>query len=194
MSRIYGYARTSTQQQKMGLEDQIQKLNEAGCRTVFNERISSRKPASERPQLQAVLTVLEESDTLCLTRLDRLARTMQETICIMQDLQDRGVYVRTLDGLIDTEKMQMMAPLVVGLLTGLSNVERNLIAERQRESVEYRRRTNGNLGGRPMLDKVKVTNIKKLRREGNSLRKIVTLTGVSLSAVQRACKEEQAVV
>ena len=194
MSRIYGYARTSTQQQKTGLEDQIQKLNEAGCRTVFNERISSRKPASERPQLQAVLTVLEESDTLCLTRLDRLARTMQETICIMQDLQDRGVYVRTLDGLIDTEKMQMMAPLVVGLLAGLSNVERNLIAERQRESVEYRRRTNGNLGGRPMLDKVKVTNIKKLRREGNSLRKIVTLTGVSLSAVQRACKEEQAVV
>ena len=194
MSRIYGYARTSTQQQKMGLEDQIQKLNEAGCRTVFNERISSRKPASERPQLQAVLTVLEESDTLCLTRLDRLARTMQETICIMQDLQDRGVYVRTLDGLIDTEKMQMMAPLVVGLLAGLSNVERNLIAERQRESVEYRRRTNGNLGGRPMLDKVKVTNIKKLRREGNSLRKIVTLTGVSLSAVQRACKEDQAVV
>ena len=194
MSRIYGYARTSTQQQKLGLEDQIQKLNEAGCRTVFNERISSRKPASERPQLQAVLTVLEESDTLCLTRLDRLARTMQETICIMQDLQDRGVYVRTLDGLIDTEKMQMMAPLVVGLLAGLSNVERNLIAERQRESVEYRRRTNGNLGGRPMLDKVKVTNIKKLRREGNSLRKIVTLTGVSLSAVQRACKEEQAVV
>ena len=118
---------------------------------------------------------------------------MQETICIMQDLQDRGVYVRTLDGLIDTEKMQMMAPLVVGLLAGLANVERNLIAERQRESVEYRRRNNGNLGGRPQLEKFKVNNIIKLRREGNSLRNIVKLTGVSLSAVQRACKEEQAV-
>ena len=191
MSRIYGYARTSTQQQKLGLEDQIQKLKEAGCRTVFNERISSRKSASDRPQLQAVLTVLEEGDTLCLTRLDRLARTMQETITIMQDLQDRGVFVRTLDGLIDTEKMQMMAPLVVGLLAGLANVERNLIAERQRESVEYRRRTNGNLGGRPTLDKAKINNIVRLRREGNSLRKIVTLTGVSLSAVQRACKAEE---
>ena len=193
MSRIYGYARTSTQQQKLGLEDQIQKLKEAGCRTVFNERISSRKSASDRPQLQAVLTVLEEGDTLCLTRLDRLARTMQETITIMQDLQDRGVFVRTLDGLIDTEKMQMMAPLVVGLLAGLANVERNLIAERQRESVEYRRRNNGNLGGRPQLEKFKVNNIIKLRREGNSLRNIDKLTGVSLSAVQRACKEEQAV-
>ena len=193
MSRIYRYPRTSTQQQKLGLEDQIQKLKEAGCRTVFNERISSRKSASDRPQLQAVLTVLEEGDTLCLTRLDRLARTMQETITIMQDLQDRGVFVRTLDGLIDTEKMQMMAPLVVGLLAGLANVERNLIAERQRESVEYRRRNNGNLGGRPQLEKFKVNNIIKLRREGNSLRNIVKLTGVSLSAVQRACKEEQAV-
>ena len=189
--RIYGYARTSTQQQRMGLEDQIQKLQESGCKTVFNERISSRKSASERPQLQAVLTVLEKGDTLCLTRLDRLARTMQETITIMQDLQDRGVFVRTLDGLIDTEKMQMMAPLVVGLLAGLANVERNLIIERQKESVEYRRRTGGNLGGRPTLEKAKINNIIKLRREGNSLRKIVTLTGVSLSAVQRACKTEE---
>ena len=103
--RIYGYARTSTQQQRMGLEDQIQKLQESGCKTVFNERISSRKSASERPQLQAVLTVLEKGDTLCLTRLDRLARTMQETISIMQDLQDRGVFVKTLDGLT-IQKMQ----------------------------------------------------------------------------------------
>ena len=189
--RIYGYARTSSQQQRLSLEDQIQKLQESGCKTVFNERISSRKSASDRPQLQAVLTVLEKGDMLVLTRLDRLARTMQETITIMQDLQDRGVFVRTLDGLIDTEKMQMMAPLVVGLLAGLANVERNLIAERQRESVEYRRRTNGNLGGRPTLDKAKINNIVRLRREGNSLRKIVTLTGVSLSAVQRACKTEE---
>ena len=189
--RIYGYARTSSQQQRLSLEDQIQKLQESGCKTVFNERISSRKSASDRPQLQAVLTVLEKGDMLVLTRLDRLARTMQETISIMQDLQDRGVFVKTLDGLIDTEKMQMMAPLVVGLLAGLANVERNLIAERQRESVEYRRRTNGNLGGRPTLEKAKINNIIKLRREGNSLRKIVTLTGVSLSAVQRACKTEE---
>ena len=189
--RIYGYARTSSQQQRLSLEDQIQKLQESGCKTVFNERISSRKSASERPQLQAVLTVLEKGDMLVLTRLDRLARTMQETISIMQDLQDRGVFVKTLDGLIDTEKMQMMAPLVVGLLAGLANVERNLIIERQKESVEYRRRTGGNLGGRPTLEKAKINNIIKLRREGNSLRKIVTLTGVSLSAVQRACKTEE---
>ena len=191
MSRTYGYARTSTTQQVLGLEDQIQKLQEHGCKKVFSERISSRKPASERPQLQAALSVLEPEDTICFVRLDRAARTMSETIQIMQDLQSRGIYVKTLDGLIDTKAMKMMAPLVIGLLSGLSEVERNLIAERQRESVEYRRRNNGNLGGRPQLEVVKKENVWKLMREGNSLRKIVKLTGVSLSAVQRACKEEE---
>ena len=107
------------------------------------------------------------------------------------DFLGRGIYVKTLDGLIDTKAMKMMAPLVIGLLSGLAEVERNLIAERQRESVEYRRRNNGNLGGRPQLEVVKKENVWKLRREGNSLRKIVKLTGVSLSAVQRACKEEE---
>ncbi len=191
MSRIYGYARTSSASQKLGLEDQIQKLEEAGCKKVFAERISSRKPASERPQLQAALSVLEEGDTICFCRLDRCARTMQETVSIMQDLQEKGIFVKTLDGLINTESMQLMAPLVIGLLSGLANVERNLIIERQKESVAYRRRTGGNLGGRPSLEPCKKDNIKKLRGEGYSLRKIVTLTGVSLSAVQRVCKDEE---
>ena len=193
MSRTYGYARTSSVQQRLGLSDQIKQLEDAGCTKVFSEQISSRKPASERPQLQAVLSVLESGDTVCFTRLDRCARTMRETVNIMQDLQDKGVFVKTLDGLINTEAMQLMAPLVVGLLSGLANVERNLIVERQKESVAYRRKTGGNLGGRPPLKELKKDNIRKLRREGNSLRRIVTLTGVSLSAVQRVCKEEEMV-
>ena len=73
---------------------------------------------------------------------------------------------------------------------GLANVERNLIVERQRESVEYRRRTNESWRT-PQLEKFKSTTYKVETR-----RKFITkhrLTGVSLSAVQRACKEEQAV-
>ena len=186
--RIYGYARTSTQHQHLGLENQVEKLQEAGCTKVFSEKVSSRTPADKRPQLQSVLAVLEPKDTLCLCRLDRAGRTMSEVVLILQDLHDKGIFVKTLDGLIDTSAMGKMAPLVVGLLTGLAEVERNLILERSRENVEYRRRTGGNLGGRPKLEQVKKDNIIKLRDEGHSLRKIVTLTGVSLSAVQRVCK------
>jgi DNA invertase Pin-like site-specific DNA recombinase len=86
-----------------------------------------------------------------------------------------------------------MAPLVIGLLTGLAEVERSLIQERTQESVEHRRRTGGNLGGRPGLPQIKKNHIIKLRNEGHSLRQIGTLTGVSLAAIQKICKEHQVI-
>jgi len=57
--------------------------------------------------------------------------------------------------------------------------------------VNYRRKHNMDLGGRRPLEEVKKNNIIKLRHEGNSLRQIVKLTGVSLSAVQRVCKNKE---
>ncbi|NBP03935.1 MAG: recombinase family protein, partial [Proteobacteria bacterium] len=101
----------------------------------------------------------------------------------------QGIHVRTLDGLISTKALGKMAPLVIGLLTGLAEVERELTRERTRESVEHRKRTGGNLGGRPSLPKVKKDHILRLRQEGNSIRSIAELTGVSASAVHKFCKE-----
>jgi DNA invertase Pin-like site-specific DNA recombinase len=102
---------------------------------------------------------------------------------------NQEIHVKTLDGLLDTRALGKMAPLVIGLLTGLAEVEREMIRERTQESVEHRRRTGGDLGGRPGLAQVKKDHILKLREDGHSLRSIKTLTGVSLSAVQRTCAE-----
>jgi DNA invertase Pin-like site-specific DNA recombinase len=150
-------------------------------------------PEEKRIQLQSCLSVLEEGDELVVAKLDRLGRTMVEVINRLDDLQNKGIYVRTLDGLLNTKALGKMAPLVVGLLTGLAEVERSLIVERSRESIEHRRKTGGNLGGRPGLPQIKKDHIIRLREEGNSLRQIVSLTGVSLAAVQKTCKEHQAV-
>ena len=181
MGRTIGYARTSTTRQVGGVEAQVHALKEAGCDRVFHEQVSTRTPEEKRVQLQAALAVLEEGDELCVATLSRLGRTQVEVVNRLHDLQSRGIDVRTLDGLLNTKA------LVVGLLTGLAEVERELIRERTMESIEHRRRTGGNLGGRPTLEQVKVDHILKLRSEGNSLRRIKTLTGVSLSAVQRVC-------
>jgi DNA invertase Pin-like site-specific DNA recombinase len=189
MGRIYGYARVSTTTQTT--EPQVEALKNAGCSKVFAEKVSSRTPEHQRIQLQSVLSVLEEGDELVLSKLDRIGRTMFEVVTRLHDLQSRGIHVRTLDGLLNTKGLGKMAPLVVGMLTGLAEVERELIRERTQESVEHRRRTGGNLGGRPGLPEVKKDNIIKLRNEGHSLRKIVTLTGVSLAAVQKTCKEHE---
>ena len=191
MGRIYGYARVSSGTGTQNTDGQVEKLKEAGCSKVFYETVSSRVPAEERPQLQAVLTVLEPSDELRVVSLSRLGRTQVEIINCLHDLQTRQIFVKTLDGLIDTKALGKMSPLVIGLLTGLNQIERDLIRERTLESVNYRRKHNMDLGGRRPLEEVKKNNIIKLRHEGNSLRQIVKLTGVSLSAVQRVCKNKE---
>ena len=189
MGRIIGYARVSTSVQTT--EPQVEELKAAGCQRIFHEKVSTRTPEENRIQLQSALAVLEEGDELVVAKLDRLGRTMVEVVNRLHDLQTRGIEVRTLDGLLNTRALGKMAPLVVGLLTGLAEVERELIRERTQESVEHRRRTGGNLGGRPGLPQVKKDFIIRLRNEGNSLRQIVSLTGVSLASVQKTCKEHQ---
>ena len=189
MGRLIGYARVSTSTQST--DAQVEELKAAGCDRIFHEKVSSRTPEEKRIQLQAALSTLEEGDCLCVSKLDRCGRTMVEVVNRLHDLQSRGIHVKTLDGLLDSRSLGKMAPLVVGLLTGLAEVERELIRERTQESVEHRRRTGGNLGGRPGLPQVKKDFIIRLRNEGNSLRQIVSLTGVSLASVQKTCKEHQ---
>ena len=105
----------------------------------------------------------------------------------------RGIHIRTLDGLINTRGLGRLAPLVIGLLTGLAEVERSLIQERTRESVEHRRKTGGKLGGRRVANlevdggphQKKERLVLRLRGEGQSYRSIRDQTGVSVWIIQR---------
>ena len=183
MGRLVGYARVSTEQQN--LEQQLSVLKEAGCEEVFGEKVSSTVPVHKRHQLQAALTALKPGDTLVVSKLDRLGRTQAEVVARLATLQGQGLYVKTLDGLLDTASLGKLAPLVVGLLTGLAEVERNLVQERTRESVEHRRRTGGNLGGRPQLAEGRQELVRRLRSEGRSFREVANTCGVSLATAHR---------
>jgi DNA invertase Pin-like site-specific DNA recombinase len=117
-----------------------------------------------------------------------------EVINRLNELQQQGIQVKTLDGLIDTSALGKLAPLVVGLLTGLSEVERSLIQERSRESVEYRRKNGGNLGGRPKTSNKKESLVIRLRGEGESYRSIQEQTGLALATITRIIKEKEVVI
>ena len=134
-----GYARVSTQHQN--LDQQLAALKNDGCDLVFGEKVSSTVPANRRESLQKALGALEPGDTLVMAKLDRLGRTQSEVVARLAALQSEGKFVRTLDGLLNTTGLGKLAPLVVGLLTGLAEVERNLVQERTRENDEHRRRT-----------------------------------------------------
>jgi DNA invertase Pin-like site-specific DNA recombinase len=189
---VVGYARVSTARQDEAA--QVQALRDAGCDQVFAERISTMVPSSQREQLQAALSALREGDELVVSKLDRLGRTQVEVIVRLNDLQQQGIHVRTLDGLINTWALGKMAPLVVGLLTGLAEVERSLIQERTRESIAYRRATGGDLGGRRRsYSEDQAELVRDLVAAGRSRRKIQAATGLSQGTIDRIIKTTGAV-
>ena len=178
-----GLARVSTSTQSV--DSQVSLLKDAGCCVVFEETISTRYKNSDRPQLQAALAALDENDEIVITKLDRLGRTQVEVVSLLHKLQQEGKHARTLDGLINTRGLGSFAPVLIGLLTGLSEVERTLIQERTKESIAFRRETGGNLGGRPKTNEAKEGLVTRLRNEGCSYRSIRSQTGLALSTIRR---------
>ncbi len=71
------------------------------------------------------------------------------------------------------------------LVNGLAEVERTLIQERTRESVEHQRRTGGKIGGRPPLSNGRRELVKRLRDEGKSYRDVAEICGISVTTAHR---------
>jgi len=183
MNKIIGYSRKSTQKQSN--ESDVEALKQSGCEIVFEEIISSRRSEKDRPELQKCLSALRKNDTLKLTSLSRLGRTQREVINRLHDLQAEGIHVVTLDGFVNTEAMGKFAPVLIGLLTGLNQVERELVQERTLASIAYRRQTGGNLGGRPKTSPKKEKLVMRLREEGESLRGIREQTGLAVATIRK---------
>ena len=191
MNKIIGYSRKSTSKQSNA--DGVEALKQAGCEIVFEEIVSTRKAEKDRPELMKCLASLRKGDVLKLTSLSRLGRTQREVINRLHELQAEGVNVITLDGLINTEALGKFAPVLIGLLTGLNEVERELTQERTIASVEYRRKTGGDLGGRPKTSNKKEKLVVRLREEGESLRGIREQTGLAVATIRRILADNEKV-
>ena len=157
---------------------------------VFQETVSSRVKEKDRPQLQLALSSLQEGDEIVVVKLDRLGRTQVEVVSRLHSLQEQGIHIRTLDGLVNTKGLGKFAPILIGLLSGLAEVERSLIQERTLESIRYRRNNGGNLGGRPKTNVAKEKLVIRLRSEGCSYRSVRDQTDLALSTIRRIIKEE----
>ena len=186
-----GLARVSNSSQS--LDSQVSALKKEGCRVVFQEVISTRYKNVQRPQLKAALEELDKDDELVVAKLDRLGRTQLEVVSLLHQLQEEGKQVRTLDGLIDTRELGKFAHVLIGFLLSFSELERSLIQERTLESIQHRRETGGNLGGRPKTNNEKEGLVIRLRNEGCSYRSIRKQTGLALSTIRRIIVEQDLV-
>src|SRR5690606_13113192 len=94
-----GYARISTLEQVAGFEAQIKELNEQGCEKIFKEQVSS---VEQRQELSQALDYLREGDTLVVTKLDRLARSMRHLGEIVETIKGKNAHLQILNLGIDT--------------------------------------------------------------------------------------------
>lgn len=140
---IVGYARTSTKQQEAGFEDQLKQLRDAGCEKIFSEQVSA---LSQRAELERALAYVREGDTFIVTKLDRLARSVENFLKIQKDLEARHVVLKILDFAIDSTTPT--GKLTLGVIAHIAEFERNLMLERQRVGLEKAKK-EGRMRGRP---------------------------------------------
>jgi DNA invertase Pin-like site-specific DNA recombinase len=179
---VVGYARTSTVEQRAGLDAQLRALTAAGCERVFQEQTSS---LGKRPELEAALSYVRDGDTVVVTKIDRLARSTQHLLQIVDRLDRKSVALRILDfGGTAVDTTRAIDKLLITVIGAISEFERNLMLERQREGVA-RAKAEGRYKGRKPTARAKADEIRALADEG--LKKVLSPNG--LGSVSGRCFE-----
>ena len=127
-----GFARTSTTNQKFGLEHQIELLENEGCEKIFHEQVSAL--ASKRPEFEKALDFAREGDTFVITTLSRFGRSLKNILDNVDKLKSKGVGFKILDMNIDTSTPT--GALQFNLLASIYQFEREIMLERQKVGIE----------------------------------------------------------
>jgi DNA invertase Pin-like site-specific DNA recombinase len=181
-----GYARVSTA--KQDLERQIEALLEAG---IARERIYLDKKSGatvDRPGLRAVLEYARDGDVLVVHTLDRLGRTVRDTLNMIHELSERGIGVRNLADPIRVDSSRSedpMAQLAVVLLALFAQMERTYTLERAAHARAVAA-AKGRRVGRPVLvDSDRIAYAAHLREQGHTIAEIVSKTGIARTSLYR---------
>lgn len=178
---LIGYARTSTLDQKAGIEAQVRDLQAIGCDKLFQEQVSSVDVAS-REQLALALEFIREGDTLVVTKLDRLARSVAHLMNILDTLKAKGASLRILNMGIDTSTPT--GKLLLTMLGGVAEFEREIMLERQREGIA-KAKAEGKYKGRVPTARQKSEEIRELWMQGCGATDIAKKLNISRASVYR---------
>ena len=182
---IIGYARTSTLDQTAGLEAQQRELTHAGCEKVFVEQVSS-VDVKAREKLAEALEYVREGDTLVVTRLDRLARSVAHLLEVLETLSGKGASLRILSMGIDTGTAT--GKLMLTILGGVAEFEREIMLERQREGIA-KAKAAGKYKGRKPTAKAKAEEVRAMHDEGVGATEIAKRLGIGRASVYRALQQ-----
>jgi DNA invertase Pin-like site-specific DNA recombinase len=175
----YGYARVSTLDQDLTVQRQA--LRAAGCRVIRAEKASGSR-RDGRTELQVLLDFVQPGDTLVVTRIDRLARSLKDLQDIVHELKNRGVALRATEQPVDTGTAAGKAFL--DMLGVFAEFETNLRRERQLEGIAQAKARGVYRGRKPSID---MAEIRRLRdQDGLGATAIARRLGIGRASVYRA--------
>ena len=175
---IYGYARVSATDQDYSIQERA--LRAAGCQVIRSEKRTGTR-LEGRAELDLLLQFLREGDTLVVTRVDRLARSLRDLQNIVHELKGRGVALKATEQPIDTGTAAGKAFL--DMLGVFAEFETNLRRERQMEGIAAAK-AKGVYKGRPVaIDPAEIRRLHEGERLGPAA--IARRLGIARSSVYR---------
>lgn len=181
MSRI-GYARVSSVGQS--LEVQLDKLSD--CDKVFSEKRSGA--TAQRPEWNRCKEYLRDGDTLVITKLDRLARSMFHLVNIAKDLEEQGIDLVVIDQGMDTTTPEGKA--LFGMLAVFAEFEYSIRAERQKEGIVKAKENGVKFGRKVTLTSEQADEMRQRRKDGVMIKELMKDYSLSKSSVYRYLKVE----
>ena len=179
--RRVGYARVSTAGQDLAY--QLQRLADAGCVAVFEEKRSG-KNTSDRPRLRKLLKSLKPGDVMLATASDRVARDPVDLVNILQAVKDAGAGLRLLDEpFIDTTSE--MSDLIAFLVGWAARWHRRRILENTAQGRELARQRGVKFGRKPKLSPAQQAEACRRRQRGEPIAHIAQAFAVSESTICR---------
>lgn len=184
---LLGYARVSTEDQN--LDRQIDQLLKYGVdeRMIYKEKISGTK--RERPELNRLLNDLRKDDVLYISDLTRISRSTKDLLDIIEKIKISGAAIKSIkDNWLDTTSDNPYNSFLLTVMSGLSQLERDLISQRTKEGLKSAK-ARGRCGGRPSKQNEKGQLVKLLYKDGEKIAEICRQTGLSRSTVNRIIKK-----
>lgn len=181
---IYGYCRVSTPGQARNgnsLKEQEERLRAAGAGKIYRDVFTGRK--MDRPKLQEIKGKLQPGDTLIVTRLDRLGRSVAQASALITELLDAGITINVLDlGILSNSSV---STLMRNILLSFAQFERDMIVERTQEGKAIARQREGYRDGRPKkYGQAQLDHAMELL-EDHSYNQVVQMTGISRATLAR---------
>lgn len=188
---IFGYSRVSTKGQARdgnSLEAQEAALKDAGCEYIYTDVFTGTR--QDRPEFEKLRGKIRKGDTLIVTRLDRLGRSVSQASAVITEMLDEGITINVLDlGVLSSDSVNT---LLRNVLLSFSQFERDMIVSRTQEGKAIAKATNPDFreGRPPKYDQDQMDHAMMLL-EDHSYSQVVKLTGISRSTLVREKKKRE---